>query len=232
MNSIEDVEVWIERMPEKRIGNLDTIGQAYNAVLPKLRDRIDAIGIDYVSIIDVDIHPCPNYFSRMMWLMHNHQEIGAAAGFPIGEKLKRRVGLPMGAGKVIRWSIMRDILTYWDIAPDTLLNIKTLSAGKQLKTWPVPMHMDKPTTAFSKSGVYRQGRLNFYVGRPFWAVLFRALRRLLLNEYGTEMLRGYLYERQRGTWRFNDPDVKSYFNRGRNPVSALLDVMSYAGMKE
>ena len=228
-DSIHGVEIWIETMPSKRVGNLDTIGRAYHATLPRLRDRIDRVGIDYVSIVDVDNHPCPNYFARMIWLMDDNPEVGAASGLPTTEIGMRKAGLPMGGGKMIRWKIMRDVTQYWDIAPDTLLNIKALSKGYKLKIWKVPLKPDAPTAAFSSKGVFRQGRLSYYVGRPFWGVLMRSIRRLLLREHGAQMLRGYLFERQRGVWRFNDPDVLRFYNRGTNPISALIELLSFIG---
>ncbi|MHA1927392.1 MAG: hypothetical protein ACTSV2_02305, partial [Candidatus Thorarchaeota archaeon] len=124
------------------------------------------------------------------------------------------------------------IKRYWDIAPDTLLNIKALANGFQLKTWQVPMNLDRLTTGFSSKGVFRQGRLQYYVGRPFWAVFFRALRRLFLKQHGTQMLKGYLFERRKGTWKFEDPDVRDFYNKGRNPISAFLDIIRFAGMNE
>jgi glycosyltransferase involved in cell wall biosynthesis len=60
-NSIEGTEVWIEVCPRKEVGNLDTIGRAYNKTLPKLKDKIDRKEIDYLAVMDVDSNPCPNY---------------------------------------------------------------------------------------------------------------------------------------------------------------------------
>ncbi len=231
LDSLPEVEIWLEVMPRKEKGDLDTIGKAYDRTIPKLIEKIDKFKLDYAAIMDVDNDPCPNYCARMMWLLDNHQHVGAAAGIPIGEIEKRKVGLPMGGGKFIRWSIMRKIKKYWDIAPDTLLNIKALANDYELRTWPVPMNLDELTTGFTSKGVFRQGRLNYYVGRPFWAVLFRALRRFILQQHGTQMLRGYFMEMKRGTWRFEDPDVERYYNRGQNPISGLLDVLKYAFKK-
>lgn len=229
---LPDVEIWIETMPSKPKGNLDTIGRAYDRILPQLRDRVNQVGVSYIGVMDIDNDPCPNYFARLLWLLDRHPRIGAAAGIPLGEVGKRHVGLPMGAGKVVRWSIVRRIDRYWDLAPDTLFNIKALSFGYVVKTFPIPMRLDRLTKGFTKNGAFRQGRLSYYVGRPFWGVLFRSLRRLLISQYGTEMLKGYFYEWRRGTWRFDDPDTTRFYGKGRNPISALLEMSSYAGMHE
>jgi glycosyltransferase involved in cell wall biosynthesis len=229
---VDNTLIWIESMPLKKRGNLDTIGRAYQKILPKYYDKIDELDVKYVAIMDVDTEPCPNYFSRIIWLMDRHPDIGAAAGAPIGEEGLRKVGLPMGGGKIIRWSIMREIKKYWDLAPDTLLNIKALAKGFMLKTWKVPMRLERLTTSFSSKGVFRLGRINYYVGRPFWAALFRALRRCLVRQHGSQMLRGYLMEYLRGTWRFQDTDVAWYYRRGSNPISALIDIISYIRIRE
>jgi glycosyltransferase involved in cell wall biosynthesis len=230
--SLAGVDVWLEICPRKQVGNLDTIGRAYGRAIPRFREKIDRERIDYVAIMDVDSDPCPNYSARLTWLLDKNPDVGAAAGIALGEVGKRRVGLPMGTGKFVRWSIVRDIERFWDIAPDTLLNIKAAARGFKLKTWPVPMSMDKPTRALSSQGVFRQGRLSYYVGRPFWGVLLRALRRFLIRQHGTQMLRGYLYERERKVWRFSDPDVQRFYGRGSNPLSALLDLLRYAGVRD
>ncbi|MHA2285108.1 MAG: hypothetical protein ACXABZ_04495, partial [Candidatus Thorarchaeota archaeon] len=109
---------------------------------------------------------------------------------------------------------------------DTLLNIKALSKGYKLKTWPVPMNLDEPTTGFTSKGVFRQGRLNYYIGRPFWALFLRALRRFIIRQHGTQMLRGYLQERRRGTWRFNDSDTNRFYKTGTSPLDAIMEMIS------
>ena len=231
-SSLPDVDIWIEIMPPKMKGNLDTIGRAYNSILPRLRNKIEKTGISYIGVMDLDNNPCPNYNARLLWLMEKHPELGAVAGIPLGEVGKRRAGLPMGGGKFIRWSIVRTIDKYWDLAPDTLFNIKALSLGYSVKAFQVPMKLDRLTTGVSKKGVFRQGRLNYYVGRPFWGVLFRAIRRLFLRHFGTQFLRGYLHERARGTWKSDDPDVLRFYGKGSNPVSALVEMISYVGTRE
>ena len=225
---LPDVDVWIETMPPKMKGNMDTIGRAYDRILPRLRDKIDQTGISYIGIMDLDNNPCPNYNARLLWLMQKYPRLGAAAGIPLGEVGKRRVGLPMGGGKFIRWVIVKKIEKYWDIAPDTLFNIKALSLGYSVKTFQVPMKIDRLTKGFSKKGVFRLGRLNYYVGRRFWGVLFRSIRRLFLRQFGTQMLKGYFYERTRGTWKFIDTDVAQFYGKGNNPITALLEMVSLA----
>ncbi len=225
MDSIPGTEVWLESMPAKEEGDLDTIGRAYQKVVPRLRDEIDSLGIKYFAVMDVDTEPCPNYFARMLSLMEEHTDVGAAAGTPLGEEGKRHTDLPMGGGKVVRWSIVRQIDRYWDPAPDTLLNIKALAAGYKVRTWPVPMRLIRRTSGFSRGGAYRVGRLNYYVGRPFWGVFWRAVWRAATRQHGTHMLRGYFHESWKGTWRCTDPDVREYYSIRNDPISGLIDVL-------
>lgn len=225
--SIAGTDVWLRRMPPKERGSLDTIGRAYQRFLPKLIPDLDELDIGYFAVMDVDTEPCPNYFARLISLLNAHPRVGAAAGIPLGEVGKRLVNLPMGGGKVVRWDVVREIKKYWDIAPDTLLNIKALAKGYDLKTWQVPLRLERPTTGFTSMGVFRQGRLNYYVGRPFWNLFFRALRRALFRDHGTQMLRGYFHEWIRGSWRFDDPDVRNFYGANRNLLSTVSEVLDF-----
>ncbi|MFW9801884.1 MAG: glycosyltransferase family A protein [Candidatus Thorarchaeota archaeon] len=208
-------EVWLERMPPKIEGNINTIGRAYTEIMPRVIDKLDALDIKYFTIQDVDTEPCPNYFSRVIWLMDNDSTLGACSGTAIGQEEARESGMPMGGLKVVRWSIIREIKEYWDLSPDTFLNIRTLKKGYKLKIWRIPVREDKPAFGTTEKGMFYQGQLNFFIGRPFLGVLIRALRRVVLRRYGTAMLRGYFFERARGTWRCDDPDVTSFFGYGK-----------------
>lgn len=208
-------EVWLEHMPPKHKGNLNTIGRAYTAIMPRVIDKLDLLGIEYFTIQDVDTEPCPNYFARVIWLMDNNPTLGACSGTVIGEETAREAGMPMGGLKVVRWSIVREIQKYWDLSPDTFLNIRTLKKGYKLKIWRIPVKQDTPAFGTTEKGMFYQGQLNFFIGRPFLGVLVRALRRVILRRYGTAMLRGYLFERVKGTWRCDDPDVTSFYGHGK-----------------
>ncbi|MGY5874059.1 MAG: glycosyltransferase family A protein [Candidatus Thorarchaeota archaeon] len=209
------IEVWLENMPPKHKGNLNTIGRAYTATMPKVIGKLDSLGIKYFTIQDVDTEPCPNYFARIIWLMDNDPNLGACSGTVIGEEKAREAGMPMGGLKLVRWSIVRKIQKYWDLSPDTFLNIRTLREGFRLKIWRIPVKQDTPAYGTTEKGMFYQGQLNYFIGRPFLGVLIRALRRVILRRYGTAMLRGYLFERAKGTWRCDDPDVTSFYGYGK-----------------
>lgn len=208
-------EVWLEKMPPKKKGNLNTIGRAYSKTMPLVIDKFDDLGIKYFTIQDVDTEPCPHYFERVIWLMDNDKTLGACSGTVIGEETAREAGMPMGGLKVVRWSIVREIKKYWDLSPDTFLNIQALKRGYRLKIWRIPVKQDIPAYGTTEAGMFYQGQLNYFIGRPFLGVLIRALRRVLLRRHGTAMLRGYLHERAKGTWRCDDPDVTSFYGHGK-----------------
>jgi glycosyltransferase involved in cell wall biosynthesis len=222
-------EVWLKNMPPKHKGNLNTIGRAYSAIMPQVIDKLDALRIKYFTIQDVDTEPCPNYFARVIWLMENSPELGACSGTVIGEETAREAGMPMGGLKVVRWSIVREIKKYWDLSPDTFLNIRTLKKGYKLKIWRIPVKQDIPAFGTTAKGMFYQGQLNYFIGRPFLGVLLRALRRVILRRYGTAMLRGYLHERARGTWRCDDPDVTSFYGHGKSWPWVLFNLIKTRG---
>ncbi len=222
-------EVWLEKMPPKTKGNLNTIGRAYSAIMPRVIDRLDSLGIKYFTIQDVDTEPCPHYFERVIWLMEHDLSLGACSGTVIGEETAREAGMPMGGLKVVRWSIIRKIKKYWDLSPDTFLNIRALKEGYKLKIWRIPVKQDTPAFGTTEKGMFYQGQLNYFIGRPFLGVLIRAFRRVLLRRYGTAMLRGYLFERAKGTWRCDDPDVTRFYGQGKPFFWPIINLIRTRG---
>ncbi len=224
-----ELKVWVERMPMKEQGNLNTIGNAYTEHMPGFIKRLRGQSVDYYAIQDVGTQPCPNYYARIMHLMDEHPEIGASSGYVIGEERARESGMPMGDCKVTRWEIIREIEEYWPLSPDTFVNIKTLKRGCRLKIWAIPVFQDEPSFGTTARGMFYQGQLNYFVGRPFLGVLLRALRRLFLRRHGTDMLRGYLYEREKQTWRCEDPDVLEFYGHGQSPLWVIWNLLKTRG---
>ncbi|MFW9800435.1 MAG: hypothetical protein ACFFD9_08360, partial [Candidatus Thorarchaeota archaeon] len=138
-------------------------------------------------------------------------------------------GMPVGGCKVVRWEIVREIEKYWDLSPDTFLNIRTVLKGYRLKIWRIPIRQDTPAFSSTKRGMFYQGQLNYFIGRPFLGVLARALRRVFLRKHGTAMLQGYLHERRRGTWRCDDPDVLEFFGYGKRWTWVVYDLLKTRG---
>lgn len=221
--------VWAERMPRKEKGNLNTIGNAYNAHMPGFIMKLKDKDIQYFTIQDVGTRPCPNYYSRIMALMDENPEVGACSGYMVGEEKARESGMPMGDCKVTRWEIIKRIDKYWSLSPDTFVNIKALKMGYKLKIWKVPVLQEGPSYGSTSKGMFYQGQLNYYVGRPLLGVLIRALRRFFLRRHGTEMLRGYLYERRKGTWRCDDQDVLSFYGNGKSSVWVIMNLLRTRG---
>lgn len=228
-SSYPELEVWIERMPPKQKGDLNKLGHTYSRFMPRIIERLNDRRIDFFTIQDVGTRTCPNYYGRIMHLMNDDEMLGACSGTVVGEEAARESGLPMGDCKVVRWSIIKTIHRYWDLAPDTFLNIKALAKGYKLKIWRIPVIQDSPTFGLSREGVFRSGQRSYYMGRPFFGVFLRALRRLILRRHGTQMLRGFFYERQRGTWRCDDIDVLRFYGAGKSSIWSLIEIIKTRG---
>ncbi|MHA2208137.1 MAG: glycosyltransferase family A protein [Candidatus Thorarchaeota archaeon] len=220
-----EIEVWIEQMPKKRKGNFYTLGRTHQEILSLVKDRINEKGIDYFGVLDADTLPCPNYFARMCRILDENSDLGAISGYPIGEWDERIVAQPMNTGKLVRWPVVDGIEKYWDFCPDTFYNIKTLANGYDVDVFKVPVYQNRPSTNLKPAGAFRMGRVAYYGGRPFWAMLYRALRRLVLKQHGTMMLRGWLTEYIRGTWHCDDPDVIRFFKEQENPLAILQSLL-------
>ncbi|NWF96302.1 MAG: hypothetical protein HXY34_09175 [Candidatus Thorarchaeota archaeon] len=220
-----ELEVWIERMPKKKKGNFYKLGKTHEAIMGRVRDRIDRLGVQYFAILDVDTTPCPNYFARMCHILESRPQLGAVSGYPIGEWALRVAAQPMNTGKVVRWSVVRQTHEYWDFCPDTFYNIKALAMGFDVDVLCVPVLQDRPSTNTTPEGVLRLGRVSYYGGRTFWGIVTRALRRVVTRQHGTQLLRGYFMEWKRGTWKCYDPDVRRFFREGGNPISTVLGLI-------
>ena len=122
--SYPELKVWIERMPMKTKGDLNTIGNAYTKHMPGFIRKLKDENIHYYTIQDVGTRPCPHYYERVMLLMDENPEIGASSGYMVGEEKARESGMPMGDCKVSRWEIIKRIEKYWPLSPDTFINIK------------------------------------------------------------------------------------------------------------
>ncbi len=226
-NQYPEIDVWIEQMPKKRKGNFYTLGLTHQEILKRVKHRVKTVGVNYFGVLDVDTLPCPNYFVRMCKILDENPRLGAISGYPIGEWDERIVAQPMNTGKMLRWNIVEGIEKYWDFCPDTFYNIKAMAKGYDVNVFRVPVYQNRPSTNLKPEGAYRLGRVAYYGGRPFWAMLYRALRRLVLRQHGTMMLRGWLIEYARGTWHCEDPDVREFFKGQENPLIVLRRLLQF-----
>ncbi|NWF96890.1 MAG: glycosyltransferase family 2 protein [Candidatus Thorarchaeota archaeon] len=196
------------RLPAKKRGNLDTIGRAWNVAHPYIRQSLRT---DYLAVTDVDTRYPKNYFERVCDFMDRHPSVGAASGNVRGRPYFNPTA-PMGCGKVIRWSIIDAIESYWDMAPDSYFNIKAAILGYGLASFRDLLIESPPATMYSKKGRLRYGRCAYYTWLPLPRVLGNGLKDLLKSRHGSDYLRGFWQEWSRGEWRCTDPDVKRYFS--------------------
>lgn len=207
INAKTTIPINIFRMPKKFKGELDTIGIAHSRILPLIKD----LDFDYLSIADVDNNFDSDYFEKMCGIMDQDPSIGTLSAQSRSDK-KRNPTDPMGAGKIVRWSVIRSIDQYWDLAPDTYLNIKANAIGLRSVALQNTFIDAAPTQIFTTKGRFRFGRRMFYVGRPLILVLYQAWRFLFTRDHATEYLRGYWQERSKGSWRCTDPDVEYHYS--------------------
>lgn len=222
-----DIKIRIERMPIKSRANFFSLGKTHETILKRIKQTINRLGVDYYGILDVDSYPCPGYFARLIKILDSDGRLGAVSGYPIGEWSKRRVAQPMNSGKLIRWQIVQNIEKYWDFCPDTFYNIKAISQGYKVAVFCIPLYQNRPSSNFLESGAQRMGRVAYYGGRPFIGVFLRALRRCILRQHGTSMLRGYFMEWIRGTWHCEDEDVRAFFEADKNFLKVFLSLSKF-----
>ena len=200
------IPIHIFELPRKVKGNLDTIGLAYNTVLPQIQELTN---VDYVSIADVDTAFPLDYFERVSEFMDNHPSVGACAGQNKGETKRMN---PMGGGKFIRWSIIERIDQFWELAPDSFLNIMALRRGYSLRTLDDLEVTGGVTTINTKSGRYRYGRRSFYSRLHILLVLRLGFLMMLRSMDGTEFLRGYFHEWSKGTWTCENKVIRYFYS--------------------
>ena len=211
INAKTTIPIQIFQMaPKKTKGELDTIGVAHSKALPYMKKQ----DFDYLGIADADIRLYPDYFERMCRIMDMFPDIGTLAAQNKADK-KRNIENPMGGGKVIRWKVFQAVESYWDLAPDTYLNIKANAMGLRTVALQNTFIDAAPTTIFTPKGRFRYGRRMFYVGRPLLLVLYQAWRFLIERDHATDYLRGYWQERSKGSWRCEDPDVIFHYSLTR-----------------
>ncbi|NHJ14708.1 MAG: glycosyltransferase family 2 protein [Candidatus Thorarchaeota archaeon] len=213
------IEVIVVRNKMKKRPNYLMLGKGHQLRLDTVRSLLSERGIVYMTNLDVDTTACPNYFGRMLSLLESDPLLGVAAGYPVGEWNQRIASEPMHSGKFVRWKIVRRIKKLWDTCPDTQYNIKARAFGYKTKVFRVPLYHEGPTAGLTEVGAERLGQIAYYAGRPFWAQVLRSLRRSIVRQHGTALLRGWLKEWIRGTWHCEDEDVVEHFKE--SPLTTL-----------
>jgi glycosyltransferase involved in cell wall biosynthesis len=195
------------KLPAKKRGNLDTIGRAWNKAHQYIISNLKA---NYMSIIDVDTEFPEFFFKDMIMYMEENPDVGVVSGKIKGDEFDS-MKVPMGLGKIVRWDVLLSFSKYWDLAPDSFLNIKALSLGYRIVVRDMYLH-SAPMTIYSSTGRYRYGRRAYYVGRTLIMVIFEGIRFAIHRENGSQYMRGYWSEWSRGHWRCEDPDVLHFYS--------------------
>jgi glycosyltransferase involved in cell wall biosynthesis len=192
-------------LPQKEIGSLATIGQAYNYAFDRL--KLKEKEFDFMSIMDVDNIIHPEYYNRMEAYFKTFEKIGVMSGYNFENQ-----NVPMGGSKCIRWNIIKKIDKFWDPAPDTFLNIKAKTMGYDVRVY------KHPTFGFIKgpvssrnltwNGSYYAGALWAYVYGTKPGALQRVIYRIIKRRNGTAFWKGY---RENKIWRCDDDDVRKYY---------------------
>ncbi|MHA1948567.1 MAG: glycosyltransferase [Candidatus Thorarchaeota archaeon] len=210
------------KLPAKKKGNLDTIGRAWNKAHTYIISNLNA---KYMSIADVDTVFPDDYFEDMIQFMEINQDVGVASGKLEGEEFSS-MKVPMGGSKIVRWDVLQSFSKYWDLAPDSFLNIKAISLGYRIVVRDVYVR-SAPMTIYSPTGRFRYGRRAYYVGRPLLMVLLEGIRFTLRRDNGSHFMRGFWSEWSRGQWRCNDPDILNFYSlRGllRSFLKSLMNL--------
>ena len=201
------VEILKFKLPAKKKGNLDTIGRAWNKAHTHI---ISNLNPKYMSIADVDTEFPDYYFEDMIRYMEDNPGVGVVSGKMEGTVFNS-MKVPMGGGKIVRWKVIKSFSKYWDLAPDSFLNIKALSLGYRAVVRDVYVRA-APMTIYSLTGRFRYGRRAYYVNRPLLMVLFEGIRFTIRRENGSQYMRGYWSEWSRGHWKCDDPDVLHFYS--------------------
>ena len=183
---------------------------------------IKNISADYLSIADIDTEFPVDYFNKMLIFMEDNPDVGVSSGRIEGYP-HSMMRVPMGLGKVVRWDVLLSFEKYWDLAPDSFLNIKAENLGYRLAIRD-EFVKSAPMTIHSKKGRFRYGRRSYYIRKNPVLVLFEALNFLLAHQHGSQFLRGYWFEWKKGNWQCDDIDIRYYFSMKRQ-VHLILKKM-------
>lgn len=194
--------------PAKNMGELDTIGHAYS----QAHSYIKNLDFDYLGIADVDNKLEPDYFEIMCRYMDQNPDVGTLSAQALHDPIKRKPDNPMGGGKIVRWSVIQSFDTYWDLAPDTFLNIKAQAIGLRSVALQDYYIDAPPANIFTSKGRFRFGRRMYYVRRHILLLLFQAVRFKLRGDHANEYLRGYWFEWAKGSWKCEDPDIREFYS--------------------
>jgi hypothetical protein len=185
--------------PMKLVGDKYSIGKAWNSMIPLIKE----MKTDYIGIVDLDTQFEYDYFEQCMKHLNHNPSIGVVAGSMKGEY--RHKHMPLGGGKLIRWEIFENIGLFWNLAPDTFFNIKSLAMGYKNDIIDNLFIEGEPTTPrIGRDLGYRL----YYCGNSIFTALFKTLHTRDLG-----ILIGFLASR--GKKQCEDPDIRYYYSKRR-----------------
>ncbi len=198
--------------------NLDTVGK----VIKKAWFASKKDNYDFVSIIDADSALEPEYYTHIISLMQENENLVCASGelvvvdenkkyieeINIGAKIGRKDA--RGSGKIIEVSFLDEIdpQDFPDVAWDTWINTRAKLKGfkaKQIEG--IRFYASRPTSRVIKKDLYRSGRLTFHFG---YNPLLVILKVILARTGAITFLKGYFNARKQ-EWKLEDKKVRSFF---------------------
>ena len=194
-------------LPPKEEGSLRTIGKAYNMAFDGLDIRHGEY--DFMVIMDVDAKFPHDYTLICSITFSSDKTIGVISGIPRGIK---KLKMPTGNGKAVRWNIVQEIDKFWNAAPDTFLNIKAKSMGYRWHILDFTIDAPPPSRIDSYSGALHAGWLWYYVSGSWSGAIARMVYRMFKRRFGIAFIKGFL-DGRRDKIQAEDVDVKEYYGR-------------------
>lgn len=209
---LSDIPIEYCRAAESKKPNLDTVGKAIFYAWEKYSMLSN---YNYVSIIDVDSQPEPDYYKELIIAMEKDSDLICTSGdIVVGGKTEKFISAKVikrnyaqGSGKVIRQDFLAKIPFYLfpEVAWDTWINTKAKLAGKKAVQIPgINLYCSRPTTRLAKMDKFRDGRLTYHFGYNPLLLLYKILFR------GIDVWKGYSDARKK-KWRLPDEEVRKWF---------------------
>lgn len=202
------------KMPPKESPDANRKGVAFQHVDMLNPTKGDEMGFDYLLKVDADTKMPERYIEFCVRLLERLPEVGVMAGRIRGEEGSET---PMGTGKFVRREVARRTAgQYWDLDPDSLWNLKALSAGYELLVLEdVLVEVTRPTRMVSSLGQFNYGRRMYYLGWGLPEALIYAIVLFLKDYYPVAFLRGYIEEWTRGNWHCHNSLATHFYSMKR-----------------
>ncbi|MFX0184852.1 MAG: glycosyltransferase [Candidatus Hodarchaeota archaeon] len=217
-NSYQALNIESLRLPLKEEPDLDTVGRGLKIAWLSIKDD----DFEFVSILDADARPAPDYYETIVEEMNQNSKIACASGalvvktekkeyieeINIGAKFGRKDA--RGTGKVIRTSFLRNINPddFPDVTWDTWINTKA-----KIRKYKTPQidktffYTKRPTTRVVKKDLYRNGRITYHFG---YNPILLLMKMILAGKGGLQIWRGYR-QAKKVKWQLKDREVRKYF---------------------